>query len=58
MHKGNDMTLREIKQAAYLNHNVIFTDADAQDVIDTKPEWAGDETPAEAVADYLEAFGK
>lgn len=51
------MTLREIKQAAYLNHNVIFTDEDAQDVIDTKPEWIGHETPAEAVADYLEAFG-
>lgn len=52
------MTLREIKQAAYLNHNVIFTDADAQDVIDTKPEWMGEETVCEAVADYLEAFGK
>jgi hypothetical protein len=52
------MTLREIKQAAYLNHNVIFTDKDAQDVIDTKPEWIGEETAADAVADYLDAFGK
>ena len=52
------MTLREIKQCAYLNHNVIFTDADAQDVLDTKPTWIGEETAADAVADYLEAFGK
>jgi hypothetical protein len=50
------MTLKEIIECAYqLGYN--FTEADAQDVIDTKPEWAGAETPAEAVADYLEAFG-
>jgi hypothetical protein len=52
------MTLREIKQCAYLQFNVIFTNQDAQDVIDTKPDWIGQETVLEAVSDYLEAFGK
>jgi len=36
----------------------IFTLKDAQDVIDTKPTWYDvEETEAEAVADYLDAFG-
>lgn len=31
---------------------------DAQDVIDTKPSWyRAEETEAEAVADYINAFG-
>lgn len=35
-----------------------FTLEDAQDVIDTKPNWYhGEETEAEAVADYIDAFG-
>lgn len=35
-----------------------FTLEDAQDVIDTKPSWYhGVETEAEAVADYIDAFG-
>lgn len=35
-----------------------FTLEDAQDVIDTKPSWARwEETEAEAVADYIDAFG-
>jgi hypothetical protein len=35
-----------------------FTLADAQDVLDTKPTWAKwTETEAEAVADYIDAFG-
>ena len=35
-----------------------FTIEDAQDVIDTKPLWfTEDETEAQAVADYIDAFG-
>ena len=35
-----------------------FTIEDAQDVIDTKPSWfTDDETEAQAVADYIDAFG-
>lgn len=35
-----------------------FTEEDAQDVIDTKPEWYhGEETEAEAVEDYINAYG-
>ena len=35
-----------------------FTVEDAQDVIDTKPNWFYDvETEAEAVQDYIDAFG-
>ena len=57
--KGKTMNLRDIKQCAYIEHNVIFTDDDAQDVIDTAPEWiVGKESVSEAVADYLQAFGK
>jgi len=38
---------------------LIFTVEDAQDVIDTKPQWyKGTETAQEAVDDYLEAYGK
>jgi len=50
------MKLEEIIECAYqLGYN--FTWEDAQDVIDTKPTWAGEETTQEAVADYLNAFG-
>lgn len=36
-----------------------FTEEDAQDVIDTKPSWAEfDETEAEALEDYINAFGR
>ena len=35
-----------------------FTLEDAQDVINTKPFWFNeDETEAQAVADYIDAFG-
>lgn len=35
-----------------------FTLEDAQDVIDSKPSWATwEETEADAVADYIDAFG-
>ena len=35
-----------------------FTLEDAQDVIDTKPTWfTDDETEAQAVQDYIDAFG-
>jgi regulator of RNase E activity RraB len=35
-----------------------FNEAEAQDVIDTKPGWYhGEETEAEAVADYIDAYG-
>jgi hypothetical protein len=35
-----------------------FTEEDAQDVIDTKPSWYhGEETEAEAVEDYINAYG-
>lgn len=51
------MTLADIIQCAYYHHNATFTEADAQDVIDTKPEWAGYETVEQAVADYINAFG-
>ncbi len=50
------MTTKDIIKAAYqLGYH--FTEHDAQDVIDTKPEWAGEETPTEAVQDYVNAFG-
>lgn len=45
-----------IAEAKKLNRD--FTEEDAQDVIDTKPSWYhGVETEAEAVADYIDAFG-
>jgi regulatory protein YycI of two-component signal transduction system YycFG len=35
-----------------------FTLKDTQDVLDTKPNWCiGVETEAEAVQDYIDAFG-
>ena len=38
---------------------LVFTVEDAQDVIDTKPNWyLGTETAQEAVDDYLECYGK
>jgi hypothetical protein len=37
---------------------LVFTIEDAQDVLDTKPEWyIGTETAQEAVDDYIEAYG-
>ena len=45
-----------IKEAGKLGYQ--FTLTDAQDVIDTKPNWFYDiETEAEAVQDYINAFG-
>jgi len=36
----------------------VFDLADAQDVIDTRPSWyKGEENEAEAVADYIDAYG-
>lgn len=56
--KGNSMTIEEIIECAYHEHNLVFSRADAQDVIDTKPLWASQhETASDAVADYLDAFG-
>jgi len=37
---------------------LVFTVEDAQDVLNTKPEWyIGTETAQEAVDDYIESFG-
>ena len=48
--------LNIIDEAAKLGYT--FSLADAQDVLDTKPEWyLGKETEAEAVADYIDAYG-
>ena len=45
-----------IEEASKLGYS--FTLDDAQDVIDTKPLWfTDDETEAQAVADYIDAFG-
>jgi regulator of RNase E activity RraB len=45
-----------IEEAEKLGYN--FTLKDAQDVIDTKPEWCHKvETEASAVADYIDAYG-
>lgn len=45
-----------IEEAGKLGYE--FTLEDAQDVIDTFPTWAKwEETEAEAVADYIDAFG-
>ena len=47
---------RIIEEAQKLGYT--FTIEDAQDVIDTKPNWFYDvETEAEAVQDYIDAFG-
>ena len=51
------MDLQKIIEEAE-KRGYIFTTIDAQDVIDTKPAWfTDDETEAQAVADYLDAFG-
>ena len=45
-----------IQEAGKLGYR--FTLKDAQDVINTKPNWFYDaETEAEAVQDYIDAFG-
>ncbi len=45
--------IEEAKKLGY-----VFTIEDAQDVIDTKPSWfTENETEAQAVADYINAFG-
>jgi hypothetical protein len=51
------MNLQKIvEEAGKLGYQ--FTLEDAQDVIDTKPNWFYDvETEAEAVQDYIDAFG-
>lgn len=49
--------LNIIDEAEKLGYN--FTLEDAQDVLDTKPSWYhGVETEAEAVADYIDAYGE
>ncbi len=51
------MNLNKIIEEAY-KLGYTFTLEDAQNVIDTKPEWFhGEETEAEAVADYIDAYG-
>lgn len=48
-----DKIIEEAKKLGY-----TFTIEDAQDVIDTKPSWFTEhETEADAVADYIDAFG-
>jgi len=45
-----------IKEAGKLSYE--FTLEDAQDVLDTKPLWFTEkETEAQAVADYIDAYG-
>jgi len=51
------MTLQEIKDYAS-TLSLVFSDEDAQDVLDTKPLWYTDhETVKDAVDDYINAFG-
>jgi hypothetical protein len=51
------MNLNKIIEEAY-KLGYTFTLEDAQAVIDTKPEWFHEEeTEAEAVADYIDAYG-
>jgi hypothetical protein len=51
------MTLQEIKDYA-ASIGITFTDEDAQQVIDTKPEWDNSvETAQEAVDDFIAAYG-
>jgi hypothetical protein len=48
-----DKIIEEAQKLGY-----TFTMEEAQDVIDTKPSWfTEDETEADAVADYIDAFG-
>jgi hypothetical protein len=52
-----NMTPNEIIKVAYAL-GYTFTLEDAQDVIDSRPSWSTtNETPLEAVQDYLNAFG-
>ena len=52
------LDLNKIIEEAY-KLGYTFTLEDAQDVIDTKPSWYHEvETEAEAVADYISAFGE
>jgi hypothetical protein len=57
MTRKTKMNLHKIiEEAGKLGYQ--FTLRDAQDVIDTKPNWFYDvETEAEAVQDYIDAFG-
>jgi hypothetical protein len=51
------MTLQEIKDYA-ASIGLVFTDRDAQLVIDTKPDWCDiEETVQEAVNDFISAYG-
>jgi hypothetical protein len=51
------MTLQEIKDYA-ATLDLVFSDWDAQDVLDTKPLWYTEhEIVKEAVDDYINAFG-
>jgi DNA phosphorothioation-dependent restriction protein DptG len=51
------MDLQKIIEEA-AKRGYTFDLQDAQDVIDTKPLWfTDDETEAQAVADYIDAFG-
>lgn len=51
------MTHCEIIDAA-CSLGYTFTLEDAQDVIDSRPPWSNiDESPLDAVQDYLDAFG-
>lgn len=51
------MTPNEIIEVAY-GLGYTFTLEDAQDVIDSRPLWSTtNESPLEAVQDYLNAFG-
>jgi hypothetical protein len=55
--KGKGMTLQEIKDYA-ASIGLVFTDRDAQLVIDTKPDWCDiEETVQEAVDDFISAYG-
>jgi hypothetical protein len=53
----DNLTLQEIKDYA-ASIGLTFTDEDAQQVIDTKPEWDNSvETAQEAVDDFIAAYG-
>ena len=51
-----DASIEDIKAYA-LELGYTFSDADAQDVKDTSPNWWPSENLAEAVDDYICAFG-
>lgn len=50
------LNLQEIKDYAS-TLDLVFSDEDAQDVLDTQSIWYGSETVKEAVDDYINAFG-